>query len=79
MVSVFTSSAVVRGFELSRVKPDYTIGICCFSSKHAALGSKNKDWLARNQDDVSEWRDMSTCEKVFFFSKLALLKIQLSE
>jgi hypothetical protein len=39
----------------------------------------NRLELARNQDDVSEWRDMSTCEKVFFFSKLALLKIQLSE
>jgi hypothetical protein len=30
------------------------VGVCCFSAKHAALRSKNKDWLARNQDNVSE-------------------------
>ena len=37
------------------------IGICCFSDKHAALNSKNKDLLVRNQDNVSErWSDMST-------------------
>jgi hypothetical protein len=29
------------------------IGICCFSAKHAALRRKSKDWLARNQDNVS--------------------------
>ena len=34
----------------------YEIGICCFSAKHAAGRSKIKDWLARNQDNVSEWR-----------------------
>jgi hypothetical protein len=28
-------------------------------SVHAALRSKNKDWLARNQDNVSEWGDIS--------------------
>jgi hypothetical protein len=38
---------------------DYEIGICCFSSKHAALRRKIKDWLARNQNNVSEWGDMS--------------------
>jgi len=32
--------------------------MCCFSAKHAALRSKSKDWLARNQDNVSEWSDM---------------------
>ena len=25
---------------------DYKIGICCMSTKHAAVGSKSKDWLA---------------------------------
>jgi hypothetical protein len=25
----------------------------------SALFSKSKDWLARNQDNVSEWGDMS--------------------
>jgi hypothetical protein len=38
---------------------DYKISICCFSAKHAALRRKSKDWLALNQDNVSEWRDMS--------------------
>jgi hypothetical protein len=33
---------------------DYEIGICCFSAKHAALRKKSKDWLTRNQDNVSE-------------------------
>jgi hypothetical protein len=32
---------------------DYKIGICCFSSKHAALMRKSKDWLAQNQNNVS--------------------------
>jgi hypothetical protein len=38
---------------------DYKIGICSFSAKHAALRRKSKDWLARNQDNVSEWGNMS--------------------
>ena len=37
---------------------DYEIGICCFSAKYEALRRKSKDWLARNQDNVSEW---ATC------------------
>jgi len=32
---------------------DYKIGICCFSTKHAALRRKSKDWLARNPENVS--------------------------
>jgi len=59
--SVIASSAVNRGFELrSGQTKDYKRGICCFSAKHAALRRKSKDWLARNQDKVSEWSDMST-------------------
>jgi hypothetical protein len=60
MVSVLNSSAVDRGFEpwSGQIK-DYKIGICCFSAKHTALGRKGKDWLARNQDNVSKWDDMS--------------------
>jgi hypothetical protein len=34
-------------------------GICCLSTKNVALKRKNKEWLARNQDNVSEWNDMS--------------------
>jgi hypothetical protein len=61
MVSVLASSAVDRGFKpRSGQTKDYKIGICCFSAKHAALRRKSKDWLARNQNNVSEWSDMST-------------------
>ena len=61
MVSVLASSAVDRGFEpqVGQTK-DCKIGICCFSAKHAGLRRKSKDWLARNQNNVSEWSDMST-------------------
>jgi hypothetical protein len=41
------------------ISSNYKIGICCFSAKHAALRRKNKDWLARNQDNVFEWGDFS--------------------
>jgi len=60
MVSVLASSAVDRVFrpQLGQTK-DCKIGICCFSAKHATLRRKSKDWLARNQDNVSEWGDMS--------------------
>ena len=61
MVSVLATSAVDRGFEYrSDQTKDYTIGICCFSAKHAALRRKSKDWSARNQDNMSECGDMST-------------------
>ena len=49
MVSVLASSAVDRGFEpRSGQTKDYKIR------------RKNKDWLARNQNNVSEWSDIST-------------------
>ena len=60
MVSVLDSSAVKLDSSSGRVKPDYKIGICCFSAKHAALRSKIKYGFARNQNNVSEWSDMST-------------------
>jgi hypothetical protein len=60
MVSVIASSAVDREFEhLSGQTKDYEIGICCYSAKHTALRRKSKDWLARNQEYVSKWGDMS--------------------
>jgi hypothetical protein len=50
---------VDHGFEpRSGHTKDYKIGYCCFSTKHAALRRKSKDWLARNQNNVSEWSDM---------------------
>ncbi len=55
MVSMLASSAVDRGFEpRSGQTKDYKIVFCCFSAKHAALRRKIKDWLARNQNNVSE-------------------------
>jgi hypothetical protein len=61
MVSVLASSTVDCGFE-----PDWVnIGICCFSAKHAALRSKSKGWLARNQVNVSKWSDMSILGLLF--------------
>jgi hypothetical protein len=65
-------SVVHRGLESrSGQTKDYNIGICCFSTKHAVLRRKSKDWLARNQDNVSEWGDMS-------IPGASTIKIQLS-
>ena len=60
---MLASSAINREFEArSRRTKDYKIGICCFSAKNATLRKKSKDWLARNQDNVFEWNDMSIRE-----------------
>jgi hypothetical protein len=49
-----------HGFEpRSGQTKDYKISMCCFSGKHTVLKRKSKDWLARNQDNVPEWGDMS--------------------
>jgi hypothetical protein len=53
----------------------YKIGICCFSANHAALRRKSKDWLALNQDNVSECGDMSICS--LLFQCASILNIQL--
>ena len=43
MVSALASSAVDRGFEhRSGQTKDYTIGMCCFSAKYAALRRKSR-------------------------------------
>ena len=63
MVRVLASIAVDREIERrSGQTKEYKIGICCFSAMHAALRKKSKDWLARNQYNVSEWSDMSIRE-----------------
>ena len=66
MISVLATSAVDRGFEarLGQTNDNKT-GICCFSATHAALRRKNKDWLTRNQNNVSEWSDMPTSGLLF--------------
>ena len=72
-VSLLVSSAVGRGFEhRSGQTKDNKIGIGCFFAKHAALKRKSKNWLGRNQNNVSEWFDMST--RGLCFSELALYK-----
>ena len=77
MVSVLASSAADRGFEpQSGQTKDYKIGICCFSAKHTALRRKSKDSLARNQDNVSEWIDLST--RGLLFQWASTIKIQLN-
>jgi hypothetical protein len=77
MVSVLVSSVIDRGFESrSGQTKDYNIGICCFSAKHAALRRKSKDWLARNQNNVSEWDDMSI--RGLLFQWASTIQIQLS-
>jgi dTDP-4-dehydrorhamnose 3,5-epimerase-like enzyme len=77
MVSVLTSGAVDRGFEpRSGQTKDFKVGICCFSVKHAALRRKRKDWLVRNQDNVSVSGDMSI--RGLFFHRDNTMKIQLS-
>jgi hypothetical protein len=77
MVSVLASCVIDRGCEpRSGQTKDYKIGMCCFSPKHAALRRKSKDWLARNQNNVSEWSDIST--RGLLFQWASAKKIQLS-
>ena len=77
MVSMLSSSAVARAFESrSGQTKDYKIGICCFFTKHAALRSKRKDGLARNQNNVSKWGDMSI--RTLLFLSACAIKIKLS-
>jgi len=60
MVSVLTSSVVDRGFEYqSGQTKDNEIDMRCYSAKNTSLRRKSKDWLLRNQDNVSEWGDIS--------------------
>ena len=76
-VIVLASSAVDRGIEhRSDQTKYYKIGICCFSVKHAALRDKNKDWLVRNQNNVTEWSDMSF--RGLLFQWASTIKFQLS-
>ena len=76
MVSVLTSSAIDHEFEpRSGQTKDYKIGMCSFSAKHTALKRKSKDWLTRNQKNVSEWSDMSTRRLLFQWASTMQIKI----
>ena len=60
MVCLLAWRIVDRGFEpRSGQTKDYKIDMCCLTAKHTALRRKSNDWLARNQDNVSGWGDMS--------------------
>jgi hypothetical protein len=66
MVNILASSAADMEFESwSGQTKDYKIDICCFSAKDAAFKRNNKERLRRNQDNVSEWGDMSIRELLF--------------
>ena len=78
MISVLTLGAVDLGSSSGRVKP-MTIKLVFVASPlstHAAIRSKSKDWLAENQDNVSECGDMSTHR--LLFQRASSIKIQLS-
>jgi hypothetical protein len=77
MVSVLAASVVDHGSESwpGQTK-DYTIGICSYSAKHAALRRKSNNWSARNQDNVSELDDMSAHGLLFQWA--STINIQLS-
>jgi len=78
MVSLLASSAVYRGNETrSGQTKDYLIGICCFSAKHASLMRKSKDCLARNQENVSEWGDMSLRRLLFQLASTIHIKLSM--
>jgi hypothetical protein len=55
---------------------DYAIGMCYFCDKYATLRNKIKDWLARNQNNVSKWSDMSN--RGLLFQWVTSKHIQLS-
>jgi hypothetical protein len=47
------------GSSPDRVKPKIIKRyFVAYNAKHVELIRKSKDWLARNQDNVSEWSDM---------------------
>ena len=76
MVSMLALSAVDHEFEPLVGQTDYEIGISYFSAKHVVLRRKSKDWLAWNQNNVSEWSDMFTCWLLFQWA--STIKIQLN-
>ena len=66
MVSELDSSEIACELSSGRVKPKTTKLVFPASPfKKAALRRKSKNWLTQNQDNVSEWSDMSTCRLLF--------------
>ena len=75
-VSVFDFEWSIVRSRPGRVKLHHEFGICYFFAKYAILGSKGKDWLARNQENVSGWTDKSTRRMLFRWART--IKIVLS-
>jgi hypothetical protein len=76
IVSMLTTSVVDCRFEpRSSQTKHYEIGIC-FSVNHGALRCNSKDWLAHNQDNMSEWIDRSSCRLLFQWT--SIINIQFS-
>jgi hypothetical protein len=60
VVSVLAPSVVDRRFEpRSYYTKEYAIGIWWFSAKYAAKRRMSNAWLARYEDNVAEWGDIS--------------------
>jgi hypothetical protein len=53
---------------------DNKIDICCFSAKYTALKRKSKYWLVGNQDNVSEWGNMSIRALLFQWASTIRIK-----
>ena len=66
MISLLALNVVNRGFEahLGQTKY-YIIDICCYSAEYASQKGRSKDCLAQNQDNMSDWSDMSTRRLLF--------------
>ena len=68
MVSVLASSVIDHRFEPDRFKPKTLKLIFVaspLSTQHYSLRTRSRDWLAWNQDDMSEWGDMSISRLLF--------------
>jgi len=74
---MLTSRRVIdrRAKSRSGQTKDNKISICWFFTSHAVFRRKSKDWLAQNQDNVSEW---SAISKHGCIIELELRKIQIS-
>ena len=74
MFSLLPSSVVDRGFESLSGRPKIMnlVSQRFFSDKYATLRSKSKDWFAPKQNNISEWRDMSTF--ILLFQRVSTMK-----
>ena len=71
---ILGTSVVDRGFEhRSHQTNNYKIGICWFSTY--IYWSKNKDWLTRNQDNVSEQSYMPKRRPLFRWYNTEIIQL----